>query len=1029
MLKRLVVPLSLCFCIVTCCLFGWYYYMQRSIIPIYQKKLSTMIDARISEMMTYLDVQEKNAIQLSQETKILNALSISSEQKSLNTNQQHAIADLIAAHKEDMGFKNLLLIDKNGTIIFSTSKKIIINQKVNIDSELGKSYERAMMTLTNDFSRFSFDELLQEPVLCITIPILKEQKYIGSLSYQLDQEKIYLITNQYIGLGKTGEIALGKRDGEYAIFLSPTRNDPDLAFKKRMLFTHPPLSIQAAILGQEGSGKAIDYRGEKVVGAWKFIPKVDWGMIIKIDLIEILEPAQKIHTYFLIFFFIFIVCMMLTIYFYLPRIQHKLDTISKSKLYKKIPRLAKNPIFILFLIFLGVTAKNVIQFTRKKSSTVEKAKQQAMENTSKNADVIETLLKKIVFVGQSIANDLQTNYLKKDDIATRIKRDLAENRMIKDITVLFMPYVYDEKTEISIHSNNEHNTAQTNNHQTAFDDQNHTNNIFKAKWYTQALERGSTWIINRTKDGQFEYPTTTYACTFFDQNNQPNGVIAITCSLDTVINTAEYGDIGQTGYSLIMSGSGSLIFHPTDTLVQTETTLLQYAQSQGNEELASIAQKALEGKTLIASYTSKATKERYWIYTHPIKINNWIIASLFVEDEVDLPSQTIRHYYFWIILWTTITILLFLGLLLKYTIFSLTLCTAMVNILLILTLCVAWRAIQVTTTPNRDARTIIIDQSSLNKFLNDLGDEAARKHEAPPIAIPCGILIYSLSIPDANHISISGYLWNKYNTQLHQNINRGIDLPQATKVTFGHPLNSVVDNIETSTITVQGLLFQERSYSKYPFDQQKIRIILEHRDIEKNIVLTPDLSSYKKISPEATPGLDKEFSLSGFTIEQTFFEYHKVEQNANFGFKEYGKVTDQFQLVYNAIMSRNLLNPFVLYLLPLLVILFALFSTLLVVKKSTSPLSILGGYTGLFFALVVLQRSLREEQPAGTTLYMEYAFFYTYITIILLVVHTIVMYYYKHWEWYQNRSLYFLRILFWPFQFISWFITTLIIFY
>ena len=128
-------------------------------------------------------------------------------------------------------------------------------------------------------------------------------------------------------------------------------------------------------------------------------------------------------------------------------------------------------------------------------------------------------------------------------------------------------------------------------------------------------------------------------------------------------------------------------------------------------------------------------------------------------------------------------------------------------------------------------------------------------------------------------------------------------------------------------------------------------------------------------------------------------------------------------------MNRSLLNPFILYLLPLLVILFSLFTILLVARKNTPPLSILGGYTGLFFALILLQRSLLEELPTNTMLYIEYAFFYTYITIILLIIHTILIYYYKHWKTYQNNSLYLMRIFFWPFQFISWLITTLIFFY
>ena len=542
------------------------------------------------------------------------------------------------------------------------------------------------------------------------------------------------------------------------------------------------------------------------------------------------------------------------------------------------------------------------------------------------------------------------------------------------------------------------------------------------------MEHNSTWIINPMTNND-QQRTATYASTLIDTDNKPQGVIAVTFSLKKIISFAEYTGIGHTGYGIIMTDNGTFIFHPLTKLVQTNTTLLQYAQSEGNEELAIIANKVIEKKPVMAPYRSKATHEPMWIYTHPIKINNWIIGTIFSQDEIDLPSETIRHYYFWILIWITIALLLFFALLWQYKLISLFCYITIGNTLLIAALINSWHIIKSTTIINRESRTIIADQSALNKFLNNLNEEAIRKHEPLPINIPCGILLYSLSNTGPDNATISGYLWNKYNIKTDTNIIRGLDLPQATRMIYSPPILSEAGDEETSTWNIQGTIYQEQKYDNFPFDQQQLRIIFEHKDIEKNIILTPDLVAYKKISPESVPGLSKEFSLSGFTIEQAFFEYQKVEPKANFGFKGYGKVTDNYHLVYNAIINRNLLTPFVIYLLPLLVILFTLFTTLLVIKPTSSPLSILGAYSGLFFALIVLQRSMREQYPSGSTLYMEYAFFYTYITIILLILHTIVMYYYKHWKPHTHQSLYLMRILFWPFQWVTWLITTIIIFY
>jgi len=1004
MIKQLMKSLLILIGIITCGIFGWYHYAHYSIIPTYQKNLSTIAQKRFDEIDSYLIEQEKYAIQLSRDESIINALQNSPSQK---------LSSIVNAYQESMEFENIILTDKNGKIVFSTTKKNLIGNDLNnhTNSSLGKAYERAMMTLTNDFSQFNFNELLERPALFITIPLLKEKKYIGALSYQLDQEKIYRIANQYIGLGKTGEVVLARREINDIVFVSPTRNDPDIAFKKRALFTHQPIAIQASVLGKDGSGIGTDYRGKQIVGAWKFVPKLDWGMIVKIDIDEAIESTLIFYKLFLLFLVLFIIMLTINICLFWRYIHH---TILRIHSHIPVPSLIKNPIFIFFIIFLGLAIKNSLECHWKKSSSIEQATQQAIAHNEKNSESITKLLEKIAFTGQSIAKDLNTNYLKKDDIGTRIERDLSENSMISAITVVYAPYGYDDKTQLHVQSTSPKEID--------------IEHIFETKWYTQAQEKHATWIINPMKEIT-DTPTCTYGCAFFDSTDKPLGAIAITFSLRSIINALEVSGIGQTGYSFITTEEGTFIFHPIATVVFDQITFLQFAQSQGNAELARIAQETLNGKPLSESYTSQTGQESYHITTQPIATNKWIIGTIFSENEVSLSAQKIRHYYFWILLWLTIALLLCASLFFIYLIISEKMYVALINIILLLAMMTAWYIITITHTINRESITIITDESSLDKFLHDLNEEAVRKHEPKPIKVPCGLLLYTLNITDSDHIEISGYLWSKYNKIKHKDITRGIDILQSTRMSVGKPLTSVAGNWETETWTTQGLLSQDQQNTEYPFDQQQLRIVLEHRDLEKNIILTPDLTGYKKISPESMPGLDKDFSISGFTVEQTFFEYKKFSPEANFGFKEYGKVTDHFQLVYNVILNRNLLNPFVLYILPLLVILFSLFCTLLISSRRTDPFSMLGAYTGLFFSLIILQRSLREQHPSGSTLYMEYAFFYTYITIILLILHTILNHFYKHKTTYQAKAFHMMKVLFWPFQFISWLITTLVVFY
>lgn len=1021
--------ITLLFFAITCVIFTWHTHLKHSLIPACKKNLWSMATKRADEIDLFLNEQENNAIALAEKPTIITALHDAHTQKDLSSSKEK-LTDFITPYKEQMFFKNILLIDTQNTIIFSTTNNDIIGENINKNdypySNLSMSCERASMTLTNDFSYFNFDQILQEPALFITIPIIEDNKFIGILAYQVNQEKIYDITNQYIGLGKTGEVTLIKQDGSHVVFVSSTRNNPDLAFKK---IPHSSIS-QRDLITQQGTGTAIDYRNKQVITASLFIPKIDWGMTVKIDQEEILQPMNTTYKLLLLFFAIFLLFLLIS--FYLSR-KSLITIMHKSIIYRwlhHIPTIIKNPFFLLLLIFLGLSIKNIFYSSMHKTSVINSAKNKAIKTITDNAEVIETMLSTIAFVGQSIADDLHTNYLVTDDIATRIKRDIKENSAIVGITVLFMPYTYDNTVQVYAPSITRiDDTYQEKLLSEVSVDDHEENSIFKAPWYTQALENGTAWLLNSTEKDPQQTATATYSCTFFDHNNKPHGVVLITYSLADIIRVSEYDRFGQTGYSIILSDNGTFIFHPIHQMVQSQTTLLQFAQSKGNEEFATIAQKALQKEPILTSYSSAHSRDTFIIYTHPIAINNWIVGAIFPEDEIGLSSQTVRHYYFWILIWLTLFLIALSAFLSSYGIIPLMESIVLINMILVLALIGSWCIIKKTTTINREAKTVIADQSSLDKFLNDLDEEAHRKHESLPIRIPFGLYLYSLSIPSTNKISISGYIWEKYNTTLHKGINHAIAIPQTTRIYLSAPLTSVSDEWETVTTNVQGTLSQDQDYTTYPFDQQRIRIIFEHRDIEKNIILTPDLAAYKKISPEATPGLDKEFFLSGFNIEQSFFEYHKIDPTTNFGFKEYGTVSDHFQLIYNIVINRNLLNPFVLYLLPLLVILFSLFCTLLMTEKNTNPFSVLTPYTGLFFALVILHRSLREQHPLGSTLYMEYAFFYTYITMILLIIHTILTHYYTHWNYYQEKALQIIKVLFWPFQLITWLVTTFIIFY
>ena len=71
----------------------------------------------------------------------------------------------------------------------------------------------------------------------IAAPLKKEGTIIGVLAAQLDIDRISAIAADYAGLGQTGEIVVGRKIGDEVVFLTPTRLDPEAAFRRKYRLT------------------------------------------------------------------------------------------------------------------------------------------------------------------------------------------------------------------------------------------------------------------------------------------------------------------------------------------------------------------------------------------------------------------------------------------------------------------------------------------------------------------------------------------------------------------------------------------------------------------------------------------------------------------------------------------------------------------------------------------------------------------------------------------------------------------------
>ncbi|MBF0606252.1 MAG: PAS domain-containing sensor histidine kinase [Candidatus Magnetobacterium sp. LHC-1] len=128
---------------------------------------------------------------------------------------------------------------------------------------------------------------------------IMEEKNIGKIrsAYEKNSQN----------LGKTGELVLGRRQGQKIVFLLPLRYSKATSVPFDSNLAEP---VRRAIKGDKGTMVGLDYRGEKVLAAYAPIKALghDYGIVTKIDMSEIRSPFIRVG---LVAFFLAVLAILL----------------------------------------------------------------------------------------------------------------------------------------------------------------------------------------------------------------------------------------------------------------------------------------------------------------------------------------------------------------------------------------------------------------------------------------------------------------------------------------------------------------------------------------------------------------------------------------------------------------------------------------------------------------------------------------------------------------------------------------------
>ena len=128
-------------------------------------------------------------------------------------------------------------------------------------------------------------------------PMYLDNNLIGIAVIFSDADEITRISADYSGLGLTGETVIGKKDREgNALFITPTRKDPDAALKRTIPKEQMEIPMTHALQNKEMTfANMLGYEGVPILAATKYVGNVGWGIVAKMDREEAFAPVNQLR--------------------------------------------------------------------------------------------------------------------------------------------------------------------------------------------------------------------------------------------------------------------------------------------------------------------------------------------------------------------------------------------------------------------------------------------------------------------------------------------------------------------------------------------------------------------------------------------------------------------------------------------------------------------------------------------------------------------------------------------------------------
>ncbi|MCC6917488.1 ATP-binding protein [Nitrosomonas sp.] len=275
------------------------------------QQVSSIADKKVEQIDSYLHerILDATLIQSSDTTRqAIDEFSQVFSQSGADSEAWRALDARYRAHYEryleGTGYYDLFLISPDGQVVFSTGHESDFATSLLTgpyrDSGLGRAFRQTKETRQSSLSSFEYYPPSHGAIAAfVVVPIIIKGDFHGALALQIYSEHVFRVLTNNVGLGKSGETIVTHMENSHsALVMAPLREDPDAALKRTIPLDEPLFSpaIRNSLRGERGGGIVTDFHGNPVIAAWRYLPRMDWGMVVQIDTREAFASVTQMRA-------------------------------------------------------------------------------------------------------------------------------------------------------------------------------------------------------------------------------------------------------------------------------------------------------------------------------------------------------------------------------------------------------------------------------------------------------------------------------------------------------------------------------------------------------------------------------------------------------------------------------------------------------------------------------------------------------------------------------------------------------------